>query len=110
MSPVLYVFLLGMNVALNVFGTYLFRASVAGGIIPYAVLGVGCYALAAALFVYLLEQNQQLAILGPISAILGMVSVVLIGLAFGESLEPIQWAGVIVAIASVLMISTPSFQ
>ena len=103
-------FLLIINVMLNIGGTYLLRLAVADGFASYAVLGAGCYTIASALFVFLLQQNQQLAVLGTITSILGLIAVVLIGrYIFSEPLLPIQWIGIGTAIASVVLISFPSF-
>lgn len=112
MNPLLLIVTLILNVGLNIFGSFLLRLSVDdGGFAPYAVLGAGCYVIAAALFVVAISQEgQQLAVLATLISIVGTICVTLIGLlAFSERLEPIQYVGLGAGILCVLLIAYPSF-
>jgi len=107
MNNITLTFLLMLNVFINVGGTFLLKQAAVSANAMMVALGCGCYVFGAAVFVVLL-QNQSLAVMGVVTSIMGLVSVVLIGvLVFGETLNLVQWLGIACASVAVVLISFP---
>ncbi len=107
MSHTVFITLLLGNTILNVLGITLLRHSLNIASPVAAVLGCLCWAGTSAVFLMLLSSGKELAVLATVTASLGFIAVIFVGLAFGEELSLRQLLAITLLVAGIALLSLP---
>lgn len=103
----LTVAMLVSSAVLNVTGVTLLRYASTSGNGIAAVCGCLCWAATSAVFLGLLNTGQKIAILSTLTASLGFLAVIVVGLFFGETLSHRQVAAIGLLIIGMALLSLP---
>lgn len=103
----MFYFLIALWCICSVMGDYLSKRWVARPSLLLLILTFLFYGGSTSFWLPALKMRNQIAIMGTMVMLLGALSTLFVGTcAFGETLRPIQWLGILLALVAIVILNS----